>query len=239
MRIIPRAEWNARPPKNRVLTTWRSRTGFVTHYSGASAKQTVRSIQDYCMDVRKFADIDYNFLVDTAGRIYEGRGWMVVGSHVLNQNTPNIGVCAIGLDKDITPAQMASIRWLYAEANRLAGKTLAKRTHGGLTGKTDCPGKRLQAWVSAGMPDPLPKPTPAPHPAYPGRVMSRNAAVNAGVKTWQARMKARGWTIKVDGIFGAETLRVVKAFQAEKKLQVTGTINRATWDAAWTAPVTK
>lgn len=238
MKIITRAEWGARPPDAVVYVPWSKRTGFAVHYSGDSARQTVRSIQDYCMDKRGFSDIDYNFLVDYKGNIYEGRGWMNRGSHILDHNTENIGVCAIGTNPEITDAQMHAISELYKEANRRKGGILSRRTHRGVTGKTDCPGDRLAAWVAKGMPDPLPKPTPA-FPPYPGKVMKRSTVYNASVKIWQQRMHDRGWNLEVDGLLGPETARVIAKFQKEKGLTVTSTINKWTWDKAWTAPVTK
>lgn len=235
MNIVTRSAWNARKPLSVMKVAWSRRTGFMVHYSGADKDQTVRSIQDHCMDTRGFSDIDYNFLVRDDGTIYEGRGWDNRGSHCLDENTPNIGVCAIGLDKDITAAQMHSIRWLYEGANRRKGSQLVKRTHGGTTHKTDCPGKRLQAWVDAGMPDPS-----APsHPVYGNKVLSRSSVYNPAVKVWQQRMSDRFWSIKVDGLFGLQTEEKVRAFQKEKGLTATGKINKATWDKAWTAPVTR
>ena len=59
-----------------------------------------------------------------------------------------------------------------------------------------------------------------------------------GLRTWQAQMKRRGWNISVDGLYGPQTERITKAFQKEKKLDVDGRIGPATWQAAWTAPVT-
>lgn len=58
------------------------------------------------------------------------------------------------------------------------------------------------------------------------------------VRVWQRRMRARGWSITVDGWYGEADERTAKAFQAEKGLPLTGTVDRATWDAAWTAPIT-
>lgn len=55
---------------------------------------------------------------------------------------------------------------------------------------------------------------------------------------WQRRMKERGWQIGFDGLYGPETAGVARAFQAEKGLVIDGLIGRATWSAAWTAPVT-
>ena len=85
--------------------------------------------------------------------------------------------------------------------------------------------------------------TPTPEstkkaPAFPGYTMTFNAdKVDANVRTWQGRMAERGWTIDVDGIFGPGTLRVVRAFQEEKRLGTDGEIGPITWQAAWTLPV--
>lgn len=251
--VISRAAWNARPPKKgTVSTSWAKRTGFMVHYSGANKLQSVRSIQDYCMDKRGFLDIDYNKLVDYKGLAYEGRGWLVVGSHALNNNTPNIGVCAIGTDADITTEQMDTIRWFYDDAVRLKRlhtgdphASLAKRFHG-MVGNTDCPGDKLRKWVLAGMPDPKPAPAPsapkpAPQPAaprFPGTALKRGMRNNQNVRIYQQRLKTRGWKISVDGDFGPDMEHVVRQFQREKGLAATGTVNRTTWGAAWSAKIT-
>lgn len=63
-------------------------------------------------------------------------------------------------------------------------------------------------------------------------------SANADVKVLQQRLADRGWDIKVDGIYGPQTERIVKAFQSEKGLSVDGVAGPQTWDAAWTAPIT-
>jgi hypothetical protein len=101
--------------------------------------------------------------------------------------------------------------------------------------------------------------TPAPSPAYPsfplppgyyygpldgpkvsisGRHPSDTGAMRSGLRTWQQRMRDRGWAITPDGYYGAQTRAVALAFQKEKGLHVDGLIGPATWAAAWTAPVT-
>lgn len=154
--IVTRPQWGARSPTSAVDTVgWGSRTGFVVHYSSVSKDQTVRSIQDYQMDHNGWRDIGYNWLVTVDGRVWEGRqhNWNAVGAHVENHNTENIGVCMIGTDADVTDAAKRSIRGLYDEACRLAGRTLAKRYHS-LYAPTSCPGNNLREWVLAGMPLP-------------------------------------------------------------------------------------
>lgn len=58
------------------------------------------------------------------------------------------------------------------------------------------------------------------------------------VKVWQRRMRARGWNLDVDGWYSQVDEDVCKAFQREKGLKVTGTVDEKTWRAAWTEPIT-
>jgi peptidoglycan hydrolase-like protein with peptidoglycan-binding domain len=84
---------------------------------------------------------------------------------------------------------------------------------------------------------PVPDPPPA-FPEWPGEYLRRGSRGDA-VATWQGQMAARGWTIAADGVFGPQTERVARAFQAEKGLAVDGVVGPDTWAAAWTAPVTR
>lgn len=247
MRIITRAEWGARSPRSRDTTSWSKRTEFVVHHSDGPTTQTPRSIQDFHMNGRGWADVGYNFLVDHLGRIYEGRGWLVIGAHALDHNTSGIGVCVIGRDgKDITAAAKTAVRWLYDEAQRHAGRALSKRGHGQLSGNsTACPGRTLLAWVKAGMPvdgtpPPAPRPAPAPGaPRWPGRLITQPPAMHGDdVRMWQLQMSKRGWRIAVDGAYGPASEKVCRAFQAEKHLVADGVIGPATWRATWASKVT-
>ncbi|WP_433382836.1 peptidoglycan recognition protein family protein [Streptosporangium sp. CA-115845] len=58
------------------------------------------------------------------------------------------------------------------------------------------------------------------------------------VRVWQRQMRARGWNIKVDGVFDAADASTARKFQIEKGLPATGTVDKATWRAAWIAPIT-
>jgi len=57
------------------------------------------------------------------------------------------------------------------------------------------------------------------------------------VRTWQSKMRSRGWTIDVDQIFGPGSERVCRQFQQEKRLTVDGKVGPQTWSTTWTAPV--
>lgn len=156
MNIVTRAQWGARSPKKTpTYVSPFKRVYFVVHYSGGPATQSIRVIQDWCMDGRGFSDIDYNHLVrGTTGEIYEGRGFDVVGSHTVDYNTTGVGVCVIS-DGPISDAAKTAVRWLYGQYNARCGKTLKLRGHRQLaTTGTDCPGAEIFAWVQAGLPAP-------------------------------------------------------------------------------------
>ena len=77
---------------------------------------------------------------------------------------------------------------------------------------------------------------PVAVPKYPG--LMKRGSKGAGVRTAQAKLKARGWTIAVDGIFGPGMERVVKLFQKDKHLPVSGVLYQQTWNALWRSKVT-
>lgn len=95
---------------------------------------------------------------------------------------------------------------------------------------------------------PVPKcPDPAPGlrwpddkgPPWPGRELKQPQAMKgADVRKWQAQMKARGWSIVVDGVYDGSDEAICRKFQAEKGLEVDGAVGPITWRAAWNTAVT-
>ena len=80
--IVTRAQWGADESLRGAgpdLHAPPSRAGFVHHtastsnYSAAQAAAQVRAIYAYHTKSLNHSDIDYNFLVDRFGRLYEGR----------------------------------------------------------------------------------------------------------------------------------------------------------------------
>ncbi len=59
------------------------------------------------------------------------------------------------------------------------------------------------------------------------------------VRKAQTRLKERGWKIATDGVYGPASARIVKAFQAEKKLKADAILGPVTWRALWAAKITR
>lgn len=256
MRIIPRAEWGARAPKERSFRTWSQVTDFTPHYSGASENQTPRSIQAYHMDTRGWSDIGYNFLINKRGEIFEGRGFLVVGAHVANHNTPTMGVCFIGdTPDDLTPAAKLAGIWLRAECDRrkrLAlgsrARSLLVKVHGDYSGaSTDCPGSAIRAWTRAGMPVPTgTTPTPPAPPAanWTETLLNTLPTLSLGAEgrdvvrlqsLVNVVLRAIGRPeLKEDGDFGAITDRDLRIVQRHLRLVDDGDAGRLTWTALLT-----
>lgn len=99
---------------------------------------------------------------------------------------------------------------------------------------------RAWAWASltGGAPAPDAPPEPAPSggsragngTGWPGVVL-RQGSRGELVRRVQQQLRARGWTIDVDGDFGPATRRTVRQFQARHGLEDDGIVGRRTWTA--------
>ncbi len=177
---IPREAWNASPvrPAARPMGTPRCIT---VHHSGsrspalavAEVARLIRGIQRDHQDRAGWADIAYHFVIDRAGRLWEGRPVFLQGAHAGNEaaNRGNIGVCLLG-DFDVegpTAEQCRALRDLVSRLESLYGippeAVFAHRSvrvvHG--LGSTNCPGRHL-----LGMVDDLRENDPATPPASEG-----------------------------------------------------------------------
>ncbi|WP_244894036.1 peptidoglycan recognition protein family protein [Planobispora rosea] len=237
MKITTRAGWNAAKAGTVYKVTWDERKEFVVHHTAGPKTQTPKQIQAFHMGPeRGWSDVGYNFLVDQHGVVYEGRGWLGVGAHCPGHNRSGIGVAYIG-DNNPTDEAKKSIRALYDEACRRAGRKLAKRGHGQLY-STSCPGGKLQSWVNQGMPVAA-KPIIIRYengvPLFPGRVLKFTKPMMHGpdVEIWQDKLAERGWEVDVDGWYGPKSAAVCERYQDAVGLKPTGRVDRATWELSW------
>jgi hypothetical protein len=136
--IITRAQWGANERLRRSDPQFQRITKLIVHHSDTdngdpNPAATVRAILDFHVNGNGWDDIGYNFLIDEAGRIYEGRwarsyadgevhngedvhGLGVVGAHALNANGGSVGVCLLGnfAGQPPTAAAMDALGRLFA-----------------------------------------------------------------------------------------------------------------------------
>ena len=158
--VRPRSSWRPAPIRSNKdamskidrVTLHHSGTRFDSLESGVTASQ-LRSIQHHHQASNGWADIAYHYVVDRAGRIWEGRSLCWQGAHAGNHelNRGNIGVCVLGdyRSQQLTQAQTDSLLRLF-ESIRTKYTISRSRfyTHREIreqnqAGSTICPGNEL------------------------------------------------------------------------------------------------
>ncbi|CAB3226073.1 unnamed protein product [Arctia plantaginis] len=85
----------------------------------------MRNIQRYSLKDLKY-DIAYNFVIGNDGRVYEGRGWNIVGAHTIGYNSCSMGLAFVGDYREglpsyskVTDLQQQRAQMLFQEGIRL------------------------------------------------------------------------------------------------------------------------
>jgi hypothetical protein len=153
--LVRRAEWQARPPKAPFsphapyyFTLHHTQGHYPTTFEASLAE--VRFIQDYHQNAKKWNDIGYHFLIDPQGIIFEGRPIGVIGAHVLNRNSGNVGISILGNyhppSKDvfsaITQDSFVTVATYVKDTYSIQISSFFAHRE---IGKTDCPGDSLYA----------------------------------------------------------------------------------------------
>ena len=100
---------------------------------------------------RKFADIGYHFIIDRAGRVYEGRSVQYQGAHVRDNNEHNLGIMCLGNfdQQQPTDAQLRSLAATVALFRKRYNISASRVfTHREIV-STACPGRNLQSRVAS------------------------------------------------------------------------------------------
>lgn len=102
----------------------------IIHHTASTAnledpEQAIRNIYHWHAIGRGWGDIGYNYIIDTQGRIYEGRtgGEGVVGAHAGKSNVGSIGISVLGNyeKSDIPQAAVVSLMQLIDEKAKIHG----------------------------------------------------------------------------------------------------------------------
>lgn len=225
--VVSRASWGARPwrPRTEMYSVpVTSRTEFFTHYHGGPpahdrGSAMAREIEAIHL-ANGWAGVGYSWMVGQDGVAYEGRGWDLVGAHCPGHNRTGLAAyVAVGGDQVPTAAALHTVRALYDEACRRAGRQLQQTWHGAHYA-TECPGTRLITWVRAGMQDPTqpadPTETQMPTDLTPAAVRSVALAV-ADITTGDKPAGEGGAYYRVHDVdeHGGPVLLVPTAAQSE------------------------
>ena len=156
--IITRAEWGADESLRTEDRGFAELTKAVVHHTvtmngDPDPVARIRGIYEFHVKGNGWADIGYNFLVDTSGRIYEGRwareyapgevhdgedgsGRGVIGAHAASHNTGSFGIALLGTFSSesvtATDEQIASVERIIAwkfgprELNPLGASTFRR-----------------------------------------------------------------------------------------------------------------
>ncbi|MFT7676209.1 MAG: hypothetical protein ACI8QC_000177 [Planctomycetota bacterium] len=159
--VLTRSAWGARRPNMNKITRANTPWSFITlHHSALEDAPTIgtskqdaisalRMVQRSHMDGRGWGDVGYHFLIDPAGRIWQGRELQYQGAHAGGKsgrnNVGNVGICLLGNFDEVRPtsATLASLDNLVDE---LCRRYTIPRT--GIVAHTDwkatlCPGRYL------------------------------------------------------------------------------------------------
>lgn len=228
--------------------------GLVVHYDGSDqglANKNHTACVAYWRNTRKFhmgpkrgwSDIGYSFGVCPHGYVLEGRGLNKAQAAQPGGNTTWYSCTFMSGDHEKpTDKQVQAFLRLRAWL-RSKGVGAAVSYHGKFI-STSCPGSSLRGMVTRGelsrnpSGGAAPPAAPAKPPAFTKTLRQPPVRQSEECLVWQTRMRARGWTIETDGWYGADSEKVCREFQKEKKLPVTGDVDEATWRATWSAKVT-
>lgn len=160
--VLPRSRWTPQGMKRPENTRAMGGVKYITvHHDGMNAfydmseggaVKRLNTIRESHTERKakageKWADIGYHFIVDPAGRVWEGRPLQYQGAHVQDYNEHNIGVMCMGNFEQQSPsrAQVESLDRFVLQLMKQYRITLGNvKTHREWA-STACPGRNLQS----------------------------------------------------------------------------------------------
>ncbi len=157
---IPRSRWAAAPPELSRIYAMNGVNRITNHHEGwttvgfsdaVSTAQRLEEIRVSHLERLHAGDIAYHYIIDRAGRVWQGRDVRYQGAHVKYENEHNVGVMVLGNFElqEPTQAQLATLRQtihqLMAEYRVPIHRVYTHRE----LGPTECPGRNLQPRVVA------------------------------------------------------------------------------------------
>lgn len=152
---ISRSKWTRTGPARSRVNAMNGISKLTIHHDGmdptyftsqSATAERIEKIRKYHTGNNGWGDIGYHYIVDRAGRVWEGRPIQYQGAHVRKNNENNIGILVMGNFDKQSPTK-AQIDSLYQTVDALTKKYKIKsklvRSHQEIN-KTACPGRNLQ-----------------------------------------------------------------------------------------------
>ncbi|MEX2081302.1 MAG: peptidoglycan recognition family protein [Dehalococcoidia bacterium] len=155
--VIGRREWASAGPIMALANPMNGVNRITIHHDGmnvflstnrADAGQRMEGIRRAHVG-QQWADIGYHYVIDPAGRVWEGRSATLQGAHVKDNNEHNLGVMVMGNfeESSPTPAALTTLDLLVAQMMRKYRVPIQRvYTHRELM-STACPGRSLQSYM--------------------------------------------------------------------------------------------
>jgi hypothetical protein len=156
---ISRSQWASRGPVMARLNPMNGVNRITVHHEGwtpawftdqATTAKRLDQIRRNHVD-KGWADIAYHYIIDRAGRVWEGRNTRYQGAHVHEQNEHNVGILVLGNFDTQRPSDAqinALAQTLRALMNYYNVPVTRVYTHRELNSST-CPGRNLQSRMNA------------------------------------------------------------------------------------------
>ncbi len=157
---LARSQWASAGPNKSKVNAMNGITKITVHHEGsktvdftdtATTKARIESIRSTHVRDRGWGDIGYHYIVDRAGRVWEGRPIAYQGAHVSENNENNVGILVLGnfAKQAPTQAQLDALFKTTADLKRVYRvKTAMVRSHQEIKA-TECPGSNLQKKMDA------------------------------------------------------------------------------------------
>lgn len=237
MKLVARAGWGARSPKETPSTNFNPTGGSVLHWEGVGVPDVldhskcddeVRKIQSYHMDTRGWNDIAYNFLVCCHGYVYEGRGIgkRSAANHNDTDNYNSYAICYIGdgtpeITSEGSVGMRDAVNYVRSKG---AGKNV--RPHSALVA-TQCPGNKIRDLISKSF---FNVASPPVGDGYKHTTIKRGSS-GRDVFHLQSLLKKWGAPISATGGFGSNTHHWFVHFQKSHGLVADGVCGSLSWRA--------
>jgi hypothetical protein len=228
MELVRRSAWGARPPKGRPLAIAVPVRNLVLHHSVSPDRSidSVRQIQRFHQDSRKWSDIAYTWLYSPSSRqFFEGRGIKVAQAAQQGHNRDSHSLCVLG-NYDVDPVPIHVIDDLAEWADWHEATVLGPGAYIGHrdVGTTACPGRNLYTLL-----DTINGITAATRPPDPGPPEELPPTIRQGSRGDDVRLAQAALGVKVDGIFGPATAAAVRRYQTDNRLTSDGIVGSMTW----------